>query len=59
MTPRLAQLFRETVRAKLTEQFGYKNRMQVPVIDKIVLNMGIGEGVNDRKKVERPPPIWR
>ena len=40
------------MRKKLTEEFGYKNRMQVPVIDKIVLNMGIGEGVTDRKKVE-------
>ena len=36
-----------------TEQFGYKNRMQVPMLQKIVLNMGIGEGVNDRKKVEQ------
>jgi large subunit ribosomal protein L5 len=41
------------VRAKLTEQFGYTNRMQVPTLDKIVLNMGIGEGVNDRKKVDQ------
>ena len=40
------------MRKKLTEEFGYKNAMQVPVIDKVVLNMGIGEGVNDRKKVE-------
>jgi len=40
------------VRAKLAEQFGYKNKMQVPVIEKIVLNMGVGEGVNDRKKVD-------
>jgi large subunit ribosomal protein L5 len=52
VAPRLASYFEESVRAKLTEQFGYTNRMQVPVIDKIVLNMGIGEGVNDRKKVE-------
>jgi large subunit ribosomal protein L5 len=50
--PRLRTQFDDVVRAKLTEQFGYKNRMQVPVIDKIVLNMGIGEGVNDRKKVD-------
>ena len=49
---RLEAFFEETVRAKLTEQFGYSNRMQVPVIDKIVLNMGVGEGVADRKKVE-------
>ena len=52
VAPRLAGYFEEAVRPKLTEQFAYKNRMQVPVIDKIVLNMGIGEGVNDRKKVE-------
>ena len=44
--------FDSEVRAKLTEQFGYKNAMQVPVIDKIVINMGIGEAVADRKKVE-------
>jgi large subunit ribosomal protein L5 len=49
---RLRVSFDETIRAKLTEQFGYKNRMQVPVLDKIVINMGIGEGVADRKKVE-------
>ena len=51
-TPRLRTLFNEVVRARLTEQFGYKNPMQVPALDKVVLNMGIGEGVNDRKKVE-------
>jgi large subunit ribosomal protein L5 len=52
VTPRLRTQFDEVIRAKLSEQFGYKNKMQVPVIDKIVLNMGIGEGVNDRKKVD-------
>ncbi len=40
------------MRKKLTEQFGYKNAMQVPMIDKVVINMGIGEAVADRKKVE-------
>ncbi len=40
-----AHAFDEVVRKELTEQFGYKNPMQVPKIDKIVLNMGIGEGV--------------
>lgn len=49
---RLRKQFDETIRKKLTEQFGYKNAMQVPRIDKVVLNMGVGEGVNDRKKVE-------
>ena len=49
---RLHKHFDDVIRAKLTEQFGYKNRMEVPRVDKIVLNMGVGEGVNDRKKVE-------
>ena len=51
--PRLRVEFDQAIRGKLTEQFGYKNPMQVPVITKIVLNMGIGEGVNDRKKVDQ------
>jgi len=50
--PRLKTTFDTVVRKKLTEQFGYKNAMQVPVIDKVVINMGIGEAVADRKKVE-------
>jgi large subunit ribosomal protein L5 len=49
---RLKVQFDETIRAKLAEQFGYKSRMQIPLLDKIVINMGIGEGVADRKKVE-------
>jgi large subunit ribosomal protein L5 len=49
---RLKVEFDEAIRAKLAEEFGYKNRFQIPVIDKIVINMGIGEGVNDRKKVD-------
>ena len=49
---RLKVEFDEKIRARLAEQFGYKNRMQIPVVDKIVINMGIGEGVADRKKVE-------
>jgi large subunit ribosomal protein L5 len=49
---RLKVQFDESIRGKLAEQFGYKNRFQVPQIDKIVINMGIGEGVADRKKVD-------
>jgi len=49
---RLKVQFDEAIRPKLAAQFGYKNRMQVPEIDKIVINMGIGEAVADRKKVE-------
>jgi large subunit ribosomal protein L5 len=51
VTPRLRTYFDEVIRKRLSEQFGY-NAMQVPVLEKIVINMGIGEGVNDRKKVE-------
>ena len=49
---RLRVQFEESIRGKLAEQFGYKNRFQTPVLDKVVINMGIGEGVADRKKVD-------
>lgn len=49
--PRMKTLYRETIRQQLIDQFGYKNPMEVPVIDKIVVNMGVGEAVNDSKKV--------
>jgi large subunit ribosomal protein L5 len=49
---RLRSQFDEVIRKKLTEQFKYTNPMQVPRLDKVVLNMGVGEGVADRKKVE-------
>jgi large subunit ribosomal protein L5 len=52
VTPRLKTHFEQVVRKQLAEQFGYASRMQVPMIDKVVINMGIGEGVADRKKVE-------
>jgi large subunit ribosomal protein L5 len=48
---RLKKHYEEVVRPKLIEQFGYKNRFEVPGIEKIVLNMGVGEAVNDTKKV--------
>jgi large subunit ribosomal protein L5 len=50
---RLRAHFEEVIRPELTKQFGYKNRLQVPTITKVVLNMGIGEGVADRKKVDQ------
>ena len=50
--PRLRAQFDKEIRGKLVEQFGYTNALQVPVLKKVVLNMGIGEAVNDRKKVE-------
>jgi large subunit ribosomal protein L5 len=49
---RLRTKFDQEIRAQLRDKFAYQNPMQVPAITKIVLNMGIGEGVADRKKVE-------
>lgn len=50
--PRLKAEYRERIRAAMKEKFGYTNEMQIPKLDKIVLNMGIGEAVNDSKKVQ-------
>ncbi|MFC5068176.1 50S ribosomal protein L5 [Flaviflagellibacter deserti] len=50
--PRLKRVYEDQVRKELNEKFGYKNAMQVPAIDKIVLNMGVGEAVADSKKVQ-------
>jgi large subunit ribosomal protein L5 len=52
VVPRLKVHFEQVVRKKLSQEFGYKSALQVPVIEKIVINMGIGEGASDRKKVE-------
>ena len=49
--PRMKTLYQDKVRPQLVEQFGYKNPMEVPVVEKVVLNMGVGEAVNDSKKV--------
>jgi large subunit ribosomal protein L5 len=49
--PRLKTEYRERIRAKLKERFGYTNEMQIPKIDKIVINMGVGEAVADSKKI--------
>jgi large subunit ribosomal protein L5 len=49
---RLRVEFDQTIRTKLAEQFGYKNRFEVPTVDKVVINMGIGEGIADKKKVD-------
>ena len=51
-TPRLKALYKGQIRAALKEEFGYKNDMQIPRLDKIVLNMGVGEAVKDTKKVK-------
>ena len=48
--PRMKSIYRERIRAVMKEKFGYTNEMQIPKLDKIVVNMGIGEAVADSKK---------
>ncbi|HWZ38492.1 MAG TPA: 50S ribosomal protein L5 [Bradyrhizobium sp.] len=50
--PRLRTEYDKNIRGQLTEKFGYGNVMQVPRLEKVVLNMGVGDAVNDRKKAE-------
>jgi large subunit ribosomal protein L5 len=49
--PRLKAVYRDKIREAMVKQFGYKNALEVPRIDKVVINMGVGEAVNDSKKV--------
>ncbi len=49
---RLQELYETTVRPALMQEFGYKNSMQVPRLEKIVVNMGVGEAVQDSKKAD-------
>ena len=51
-TPRMKGIYDEKIVKAMTEKFGYKNHMEVPKIEKIVLNMGVGEAVADSKKVQ-------
>ena len=50
-TPRMKQRYQDVITKAMTERFGYTNHMQVPRIDKITINMGVGEGTQDKKKV--------
>ena len=50
--PRLKRVYDDAVRKQLTEKFGYKNALEVPRVDKVVLNMGVGEAVADSKKIQ-------
>jgi len=52
MTARLRDYYESTVRKALQEQFHYSNPMQVPYLEKIVINMGVGEAAQDAKKIE-------
>jgi large subunit ribosomal protein L5 len=50
--PRLKTKYKEQIRTKLLEEFSYSNEMQVPKLDKVVINMGVGEAVADSKKIK-------
>ncbi len=51
-TPRMKKHYEEVVRPKMIEEFGYKNPLEVPNIEKVVLNMGVGEATGDSKKTQ-------
>ena len=51
-TPRLKKDYDERIAKAMTEKFGYKNALEVPKLEKIVINMGVGEATQDKKKVE-------
>lgn len=50
--PRMQKRYVDEVRAAMLAEFGYKNPMQVPKLDKIVINMGVGEAAGDQKKLD-------
>lgn len=50
--PRLEKQYHETLMPALMKKYGYKNRLQAPKLDKIVINMGVGEATNDSKKTK-------
>jgi len=52
MKPRFQEQYESQIRSALTEEFGYQNQLQVPRLDKIVINMGVGGAVQDSKKVQ-------
>lgn len=52
MTTKLKKQYEEVIVPALLKEFGYKNKMEVPKLDKIVINMGVGEATEDRKALE-------
>src|SRR5512145_386983 len=51
-TPRMRAKYDAEIVKAMTEKFGYKNRLEVPRLDKVTLNMGVGEASQDKKKVQ-------
>ncbi len=52
MATRLQEHYEQSVRSELQEKFGYENVMEIPKLQKIVINMGVGEASQDRKKID-------
>ena len=50
--PRAKTRYKEVVRERLKEEFGYTNEMQIPIVEKIVINMGVGDAVTDSKRIK-------
>ena len=57
--PRLKRHYRETVCAEMKEEFGYRNDMQIPKLEKVVLNMGVGEAVKESRRSRPRSRKWR
>ena len=51
--PRMKAIYEDRIVKAMTEKFGYKNALEIPRIEKIVLNMGVGEATQDKKRVEQ------
>ncbi|MBA3668937.1 MAG: 50S ribosomal protein L5 [Sphingomonas sp.] len=51
-TPRLKKDYEDRIAKAMTDKFGYKNKLEIPRLDKVVINMGVGEATQDKKKVE-------
>ena len=51
--PRLQKKYEDEIAAAMTAKFGYKNKLEVPRLDKIVLNMGVGDATQDKKRVDQ------
>ena len=51
-TPRMKRIYEDQVRKAMVAQFGYKNEMEIPRIEKIVINMGVGDATQDKKRVD-------
>jgi large subunit ribosomal protein L5 len=52
-TPRMRSIYQDRIVKAMTDKFGYKNALEIPRLDKIVINMGVGEATQDKKKVDQ------